>query len=436
MLKLFRKNKIFRDAEKKTLNAPIDYNFAPKEIYLTACEVALSVGAAVRIGEKIGCGTDKMPIYSGISGKVSEIVKVSDNEYRVKIENDFSGSVSDSVVPFGKENNVKVTDLTPEILIDVIEKSSIRTRGRQIAFNERDICQRIKDSFGIANRIIINCVGGEPYDTSVRRVLAENGEDLINGMKIIMAAMKIGEAAVLLDSENREEANLLSGMLMPSDNVKIVLADPSYPADNEHSAVYTLTLTELSRAKNAERAKYVVFDIRETVSVARAFVYGERETGEVVTLSGEGFASPKNVYLPYGTKISELADYADINKDENIKILVGGVLRGREAALEDVFEAGMSPVVALREKDIPRFDGIICTKCAECMRACPMLLMPMYLSFAGKTHKKKMGKRFGVDFCIECGICQYVCPSGIPILENIRKIKNVCENTAEGGGDK
>jgi electron transport complex protein RnfC len=339
-------------------------------------------------------------------------------------------------VPFGKENNVKVTDLTPEILIDVIEKSAVKTRGRQIALTDRDICQRIKDSFGKANRIIINCVGGEPYDTSVARILAENTSDLLNGMKIIMAAMKIGEGIILLDGENTEAANIIAGMLGNDDNISVVLSEPSYPADNEHSAVYALTSVELSRAKNAEIVKYAVFDIREAISVARAFVYGERETGEVATLSGEGFGSPKNVYIPYGTKISEIADFADISKNKDVKIIVGGVIRGREITREDVFAAGMSPIVALKAENLPKFDGSRCRRCGECMRACPVLLMPMYLSLAGRMNKKKLGKRFDISACTECGACQYVCPSGIPVLDNIRKIKKICENNTNGGGDK
>lgn len=438
MLKLFRKNKAFRDAEKKTLNAPIDYNFAPREIYLTLCEVALSVGSAVRVGEKIGCALDKAPIYSGISGKVSEINKISENEYRVKIENDFENTVSDSVVPFGKENNIKVTDLTPEMLIDVIERSSVSTRGKQISLTDRNICQRIKDAFGTANRIIVNCVGGEPYDSSVQRVLAENSEDLLNGIKIIMAAMRIGEGAILIDSENTEAASALAQKLHDGDNINIVLSEPSYPADNEHSAVYILTQIEVSRTRNAEKVKYVVFDIREVISLARAFVYGERETGEVVTLSGKGFEEPKNVYVPYGTKISEIADFAAVKKNEKVKILVGGVLRGREAAPEDVLESGMSPIVALKNEDIPKFEGTRCTRCGECMRACPMLLMPTYLNFAGKAGINKLAKLFDVDSCIECGMCQYVCPSGIPVLYNIRKIKSSLKekNSINGRGDK
>lgn len=447
MLKLFRKNKAFYDAEKKTSDLPIDYKFAPKEIYLTLFECEVSEGNAVSIGEKIGYSLNKNPIYSGISGKVSEIVKISDKEYRMKIENDFANTLSDSVIPFGKKNNIKVTDLTPEILIDVIEKSSVKTRGKQISLTDRNISQRIKDSFGKAKQIVINCVGGEPYDTSVARILAENSKDILTGMKIVMAAMKIGEGAIFIDSENIEAAKILSGKLKSGDNIKVVPSKPSYPADNDHNVIYTLTSVEISRAKNVEKVKCVVFDIREIVSVARAFVYGQRETGEVVTLSGEAFEKSMNVYIPYGTKISEIADYADIIKGNSVKLFAGGVLRGREITRDDIFESRMSPIVALKTESIPRFEGIRCVRCAECMRACPMFLMPMYLSLAGKLgtkkNSKKLGKLFDINSCTECGLCQYVCPSGIPILENIRKIKNADEReesknatTQSDGGDK
>ena len=63
-------------------------------------------------------------------------------------------------------------------------------------------------------------------------------------------------------------------------------------------------------------------------------------------------------------------------------------------------------------------------RCGSCMRACPMLLMPMYLSLSGFSGVKAFGKMFDISACTECGVCQYVCPAGIPILKNIRRMKD------------
>ena len=34
-----------------------------------------------------------------------------------------------------------------------------------------------------------------------------------------------------------------------------------------------------------------------------------------------------------------------------------------------------------------------------------------------------LAERYGVDACIECGICSYVCPSRLPILDGVRHIR-------------
>ena len=407
---------------------PVERAFEPKEIYLSLSEVAVSAGSTVGVGETLGKGADGMPMRSGISGKISEITKISDSEYIVKAENDFERRISDEVIPFGKENNIKVIDLTTEMLVNVIERASIGTRGKQISLSDRTISQRILDSFGKAKQIVVNCVGTEPYDTSVGRIILENSSDIINGMKIVMSAMKIGEGVILLDYENTEQAKVLSDLLNEKDNIKVVLADPAYPADNEHNVIYTLTSIEISRARNAERVGCVIFDVREISAVGRAFVYGEPETHEIVTLSGDALSRPMNVSIPYGTKISEITAFCGMGNDESTRIFAGGVLRGRKVTGDDLFERGMSPVVVLNEASVPSFNGIRCIRCGSCMRVCPMLLMPMYLNFAGASGIKSVGKLFDISSCVECGLCQYVCPSEIPILENIRKMKNVVKD--------
>ncbi len=415
---------------------PVERAFEPKEIYLSLSEVAVSAGSTVDLGETLGKGADGMPVRSGISGKISEITKISDCEYVVKTENDFERRISGEVLPFGKENNIKVTDLTPEMLVNVIERASVRTRGKQISLSDRTISQRVLDSFGKAKQIVVNCVGTEPYDTSVGRIILENRSDIINGMKIVMSAMKIGEGVILLDSENNEHAKALSELLSEKDNIKVVLADPAYPADNEHNVIYTLTSIEISRARNAERVGCIVFDAREVCAIGRAFVYGEPETCECVTLSGDALSRPMNVSIPYGTKISEITEFCGMSKDEGVRIFAGGVLRGREVTKDDLFESGMSPIVVLNGKSVPTFNGTRCIRCGSCMRVCPMLLMPMYLSLAGVSGIKAVGKLFDISSCVECGVCQYVCPSAIPILENIRKMKNAVKEVKTDAADE
>ena len=430
MLKFFRKNKIFRDAVKYTSALPTDTDFAPKNIYLSLSECLVLAGDSVAIGDLVGKKGDGTLVYSGISGRVVSAEKLSDGSFEIVIENDFAKSVSESVLPFGKRNAIKVSDLTPEMLIKEIKEAAITTRGREISEKPRTLCEKVEAAIGKARQIVINCTCADPYDSAADRATLEAPSDIVNGMKILMSALKIGEGFIVLDSEGRARADSLSREIGEGDNIKIVLADVPYPSDNEHLIIYALTSIELSASKNAERIACAVFDWREALAIGRAFVFGERESAENVTVSGD-ITEPMNAKIPYGTKFSEIIAYCGESAAPQTRIIVGGLLRGREVSEDDVFESSMSPIVILDAESIPSFEGEKCIKCGECARNCPMMLMPMYLYFAGIKGQGRASRLLDADACIECGACQYVCPSEIPILSSIRHLKK----QGNGGGD-
>jgi electron transport complex protein RnfC len=42
-----------------------------------------------------------------------------------------------------------------------------------------------------------------------------------------------------------------------------------------------------------------------------------------------------------------------------------------------------------------------------------------------------LADRSGVHACVECGICSYVCPSHLPLLQGIRAVKKELLKAAE-----
>jgi len=55
--------------------------------------------------------------------------------------------------------------------------------------------------------------------------------------------------------------------------------------------------------------------------------------------------------------------------------------------------------------------------------ACPMRLMPFELVEAYENRNKSALKELKLAQCIECGLCEYVCPSDVPLLESFRQGK-------------
>lgn len=66
-----------------------------------------------------------------------------------------------------------------------------------------------------------------------------------------------------------------------------------------------------------------------------------------------------------------------------------------------------------------------CIRCGQCVRACPMGLMPFQLAAYTRVSNFSMAQELGVLSCLSCGACSYVCPSHIPLVQYFMHAKGV-----------
>ena len=52
-----------------------------------------------------------------------------------------------------------------------------------------------------------------------------------------------------------------------------------------------------------------------------------------------------------------------------------------------------------------------------------MSIHPAQLLEASQQEDTHMALSAGLELCIECGICSYICPSQLPLASSIRKLK-------------
>ena len=74
-----------------------------------------------------------------------------------------------------------------------------------------------------------------------------------------------------------------------------------------------------------------------------------------------------------------------------------------------------------------------CIRCGRCVSVCPHNLAPLYLSMYGRRDGFNNCRKYHIESCSGCGCCDYVCPSGIPLTENIISARDRM-NSAVGNG--
>ncbi|MBR6917970.1 MAG: electron transport complex subunit RsxC, partial [Clostridia bacterium] len=199
------KGGIHPGGHKNTAKCPIELFSNPPKVSIpmsqhigAPCECLVKKGDAVLAGQKIGAvpeGALGAPVHSSVSGVVEKIETLPDlrgNQIKhVVIANDFKNTVDPSVKPFTK----KLSDATPEEIIEVVKEAGIVGMGGA-GFPAH---AKISSAVGKATTIIVNCVECEPFLTCNYRLMIERPTEIINGAKIVMRALGISKVIIAIE---------------------------------------------------------------------------------------------------------------------------------------------------------------------------------------------------------------------------------------------
>mgnify|MGYP000969835664 FL=1 len=85
---------------------------------------------------------------------------------------------------------------------------------------------------------------------------------------------------------------------------------------------------------------------------------------------------------------------------------------------------GTNGILVLERDDVHLFEPMPCIKCARCVDACPIQLLPTTIAKYAQKDMWSEAEQYHAMDCIECGCCSYVCPAHIPLTQHIRIAKS------------
>ena len=139
---------------------------------------------------------------------------------------------------------------------------------------------------------------------------------------------------------------------------------------------------------------------------------GRPSMESLVTVSGDGIASPANFKVYFGTNQRELVEAAGGLVEGTEKVISGGPMMGFAMYSLDVpVTKTTSAIVCLKTDAVSAMEPTPCINCGRCVEVCPSRLIPSRLAkVAERGDEEGFVKLNGLE-CMECGSCSYVCPA-------------------------
>ena len=371
-----------------------------------------------------------VPVHAPTSGHITKITEhVSAHpsgipELTVIIEADGHDTWAE-LQPFPDYTKVKATDLVERICDAGISGMGGAGFPTHIKTNSSKPIEFL----------IINGIECEPYISSDDRLMREHAWQIRQGIDILVHILKPKQVIVAVENNKPEALETMSIACQQKSDYQVVSVPTKYPAGGEKQLVQVLTSREVPSNGLPIDVGCIMYNVGTCYAIADAIVEGKPLIERVVTLTGKGFKSPKNVWARLGTPIESLLSLGnyDEKSQRTPRFIMGGPMMGFTVT------SVLTPIVKISncllvpsEDELPHpEDERACIRCSACSDACPASLLPQQLFWHSKAKELEKAEEYNLFDCIECGACAYVCPSEIPLVHYYRQAKADIRNQKE-----
>ena len=379
-------------------------------------------GDAVKVGTKIAeaGGFVSAPVYSSVSGKVNKIdVVVDASGYRkpaiyIDVEGDeWEESIDRS------STLIKECSLSPEEIVARIKEAGIVGMGGACFPTHVKLTPPLGCK---AECLIVNGVECEPYLTADHRLMLEKPDEILVGVSILMKAAKVTRAYIAIENNKPDAIRLLSDKATYFQGIEVVPLKVKYPQGGEKQLIDAVIRHQVPAPPALPiHVGAIVQNVGTVYAVYEAVQKHKPLFERIVTVTGKSLKDPSNFLTRMGTPMSQLIEAAGGMPEDTGKIIGGGPMMGKALMHADVpICKGSSGVLLMNGKEAKRTVPQPCIRCAKCVSVCPMGLEPYLLATCSAHGDWERVEHEMIMSCIECGSCQFTCPSHRPILDNIR----------------
>jgi electron transport complex protein RnfC len=416
------------DFKEATKGLPIKRMDAPGEVVLPLLQhIGVATQPKVMVGDKVNVGTKvseakeyvSAPIHSSVSGEVKAIETRAHplfGQYKAIVISSDGQDSPDSAI----KDREDIASLTADEIRNIIRNSGVVGLGGA-AFPTHVKLTPPKEK--PIDTFILNGAECEPYLTADYRLMLEEPEGIMLGMKIAMKVLGVSSGIVAIE-ENKPEALDLFRRLSLGKDIKVVSVRSFYPQGAERQLIKTILAREVPAGGLPFDVGVVVNNVATCFAIYEAVYKNKPLYERIITVSASIVKQPGNLRVRVGTKVKDVLEACGGLTEEPAKVILGGPMMGLAQYTLDVpIIKGISGVLIFNKKEAKLRPTHPCIRCGRCIRVCPMRLNPSAIAQAIEKGRFDQAKELNVLDCIECGICSYLCPANRNVVSLVKLAK-------------
>ncbi|KJY81460.1 electron transporter RnfC [Vibrio galatheae] len=310
---------------------------------------------------------------------------------------------------------------TPEELLEKIRQAGVSGMGGA-GF---PTAKKIQSGIAKTDILIINAAECEPYITADDMLMREHADEIIQGIEVVEHILK-PQLTVIGIEDNKPEAVKALQQAAKHKDIVIRVIPTKYPSGGEKQLIKILTDKEVPNGGIPADIGMLVQNVGSLYAIKRAVIDGEALVERVVTLTGDTFKQPRNVWALLGTPVQSLLSEFGYQADKKLpRLIMGGPMMGFTLphAQVPITKTSNCILAPTRQEISPQQYEMACIRCGQCAEACPASLLPQQLFWHSKAEELDKCEELNIKDCIECGACAFVCPSEIPLVQYYRQAK-------------
>ena len=431
-MKTFKLGGVHPAENKLSATSPIREAGLPKQAVFSMFQhIGAPAKPVVQKGDVVKVGTllaeaggfVSAPIYSSVSGKVAKVDVALDasNTRRMAVYVDVEGDEWEESIDRSADL-VKLSDrpdLDSKTIVEKIKNAGIVGLGGATFPCHVKLCPPPGCK---AECVIINAVECEPYLTADHRLMLEHAEEILVGVSLIMKAVDVQKGYIGIENNKPDAIKLMTEKAKEYPNIEVVPLQVKYPQGGEKQLIDAVIGRQVPAPPAIPiNVGAVVQNVGTAFAIYQAVMKNKPLIDRIITVTGKSVKQPSNLLARLGTPFQQLIDECGGLPEDTGKIIGGGPMMGKALmSLETPMTKGSSGLLIMNEKEARRSEPDPCIRCAKCVGACPMGLEPYLLATVSAQADWETAEGNDIVSCIECGSCQFTCPSHRPLLDNIR----------------